>query len=372
MLTGRIVPARPGSSLLLIMSPQSFSKMLLLVFLLTSTILRVQGAVAAVDSYEMSHLLKPQLRFEINLVIPDNMWVSPSFLPPSLLQSIKYLVGKQVPFRLHYNSNQTRRPYISSRSYRYAENQVSHLVFVVLQSAEQELDLLDILLSCCTTENDFVAWGTIVNGHIQFIADESALDGIWGGWYRLNIHPRYLPLNFVILYWCGSTFGFSHADLVRETCQCDDGPSLLTLMDFFTVINHPNGIKRLAPRIRREKTDFRGRRLIICPYRQVSGSWESLWSHVLLPFSFRLSHRFLEGAVGGLLHAFVSKHNFTFDSMECDKDGEYWEQQGIINTVESVCSISGCVPPPVSLDAFAYKSTLSFAKPTQPRLDCQI
>ena len=50
--------------------------------------------------FSLPRLLKPQLGFEVNLIVPDPSFISAAFLPPALTQSVEYLMTEQFPFRL--------------------------------------------------------------------------------------------------------------------------------------------------------------------------------------------------------------------------------------------------------------------------------
>lgn len=179
--------------------------------------------VAAIShSYDVSHLLKPQLRFEINLIVPDSVFdLSPS-LPMSMLESIAFLAANQVPFRLLYNKTKNLPPYITTRSSRYVHNKVSHLVFVGIHSKDQSVILREVLNSC-RFGTDLVVRRTIDKSFFQLILDETVVGGSWKPWFRFNIEPYDVPLNFIIFHWSGTRFLFSDARLLRDTCECDDG-----------------------------------------------------------------------------------------------------------------------------------------------------
>ena len=85
--------------------------------------------VAGADGkYEMSDLLKAQLRFEINLILPNSQFVSSHSLPPALMQSMEYLAENQIPFRLLYNINDDIRQPSPTRTARNTENRIRNLV----------------------------------------------------------------------------------------------------------------------------------------------------------------------------------------------------------------------------------------------------
>ena len=172
---------------------------------------------------------------------------------------MEYLVGNQVPFRLHYNSSETELPYMTAHSCWYVKNQAAHLMFVTIKSQVEIADLYDVFRRCCTHWNNFIAWGTIFKSFIQLILDESVLEGRWRQRCDFNIQPPVLPLNLIMFYWSGSTVLTSDATLVRETCGCDDGLQLITVADVLATINGNNGMENLQVRIRTEKADFRGR-----------------------------------------------------------------------------------------------------------------
>ena len=328
------------------------------------------GATAFLSSYDMPHLLMPQLRSEINLIIPDSIYNASPTLPPSMLRSMEYLAACKVPFRLLYNRAQNTPSRITVRSSRHIENQIAHLVFVTIKSKDQVVDLREIFHSCKFGTN-VLTRNNIATSFIQLVSDESAIQGSCSPEFDLNIKAQNLPSNFIILYWSKSRFRLSAADLVRETCGCEDIPPISPILDFFTVIsNEKNGMQHLAERIRSEKTNFRGRRLIICPALHHYGSWESQWRRYSQTFSLRMAHRRAEYTFAGLLNAFINAHNITFDAINCLSDGAPWFRQGVISMSTSyICEmpLNDCDQPPLSLSSYRYFSTLSFSKQSQPR-----
>ena len=130
-------------------------------------------AFQAARKYQISHLLKPQREFEINLYFSNFTSFSTQILPPSLLHSIEYLVDNQAPFRLYYNLARKAQPSLIIRASRHSQHQVTHLVFVMLQSNVEEVNL-DVVFHTCLVPRDQVS-STIHKDLVQLIPDESKL-----------------------------------------------------------------------------------------------------------------------------------------------------------------------------------------------------
>ena len=69
-----------------------------------------------VKAYDLSHLLKPQLGLELNLIIPESTFRLSGSLPPALTQSMEYLTEHQVPFRIIYTTHWGHGVYLSLRA----------------------------------------------------------------------------------------------------------------------------------------------------------------------------------------------------------------------------------------------------------------
>ena len=267
---------------------------------------------AALNAYDMSDLLKPQLAFEINLIVPDSSCFLTPYLPPALTLSIDYLSTNQVPFRLLYNLTQTIQPPSPTRSARHGKNQAANIVFVVVRSSLPVINIHEIVSGCMLQSYNIFS-STVHKDFIELITDYSAVKQSRNVLFVFNVRRSFLPLYFIIFFWSGSQFAHAGAQLVRETCGCDGGPPTSSLQNVLQIINTQNGMGSLAERIREEKRDFMGRKINVIPNRYIYGSWKSIWSHQLVPFSFRRTHMNMFYAFGGLLHSFHTVHNFTFD-----------------------------------------------------------
>ena len=336
--------------------------------LLVVAITQGRSATANSKSYDLSHLLTPQLRFEINLIIPDSSFDMFPSLPAPMLESLEFLVVNQVPFRLLYNSTKKLPPEVTARSSRYIQNQVTHLIFVTIRSKNQRVDLYDVLVSCKLGTN-LVLQHTIRESYIDLIVDQTAVNGRFELGFHPNIQPHSVPLNFLVFQWSGIGFLSPHASLVRETCRCDDGSFMKPLTDVFTLINAANGMKNLAQVIRNEKRNFRGRAATFCAPPSTYGSWNGFWKHILNPFRFRLAHRWRSHAFGGLLDTFIHAHNFTFLTLNCATTRRPWARAGTIHkrtTYWCPLPIHLCRNPAVALAEFSYQCVLWFSKPMMP------
>ena len=154
-----------------------------------------------------------------------------------------------------------------------------NLVFVVLQSKSQVLNLGEVVLSCAFGSS--LVFSSVIQKHLNYlIADASSVaESYWKPEIAPDFPATILPLYFIIFFW-RSALGFTTADveLVRETCECDDGPIFTPLANALSVINSGNiGLSNgILERVRREKRDFRGRKLILGPSRGVYGTWVSV------------------------------------------------------------------------------------------------
>ena len=318
-------------------------------------------------AHDLTHLLKPQLGFEINLIIPDSsFYLSPS-IPPALTQSIEYLVAQQVPFRLIYNSNGKIKPPQPSRSSRHAENQVAHLVFVTVQPKQRVVDLHEAFESCLFGDA-VVASSTIPKHFIHvIITHTSALLGpLTSRFLKYRHRSPWLPLYLIVLHWSSAKQEFYKFDLFHDVRGCDGRPSKYPLKHMFPTINAHNGIQNFAKLIRSEKKDFCGKKLWFCrdDLEILARTGDSF---SMLPFSLRKTHVDYGAAIGGLLYAFSTFHNFTFHTVDC---GDY-ERVGL-NVVRSSGGYN-CVLPsyrcyigPLILSHFDSYTTFYAAKPEQP------
>lgn len=116
--------------------------------------------------------------------------------------------------------------------------------------------------------------------------------------------------------------------------------------------------------------NFRGRRLVICVSRTVSGTWESIRDRVT-SFSLRIAHKNLNDAfLGGLLNLLPHKHNFTFDAVRCAAETGGRVDKGIISMFQTIACRAlekDCNLPALSFSEFFYFSTVSFSRPRQPQ-----
>ena len=325
------------------------------------------AAEVSTKLYDLSHLLKPQLDFEINLIVPDSSFFFAFSLPPALTQSMEYLAAKQVPFRLWYNLAQKLEPPSRTRSARHAWNRIANFVFFALQSKTQLVDLYEVVASC-TFKSPFVLSSTVPRDFFHLIVDGSAMKELWKGWFVPTLDHTVVPLYFNIFYWNGPWFAFGHAYLVREMCECDD-PVLSRQNNIFNIMNEPNGMERLAQRIRTDKKDLRGRKLIMCLPGDFKHAWDSLLRHTK-PFTFRSAHSNLVFGFQGLLHPFSAENNVTFDEVVCPTvGGPTGREVSYMHVMASYhCDLSTdeCRQLPMSLYRFNFAHTLSFTKPTQP------
>ena len=343
------------------------SAWILLILLLYTTELTQASSREVPYSYQLSHLLKPQLSFDINLFFGDFISFSDQLLPPSLLRSIEYLVDNQTPFRLYYNSARQNESSLIIRSSKHAEHQVAHLVFVILSSKDDILDLLQVF-RYCLYQNHYVS-STIFKDFLELIVDASNLNSGWGILPRYNIPREYLPLHFFVFFWKSFGFRFSRPFLVRETCKCDDAPWGMFLNSDFGKISDQNGIQILKDEVRAEKINFRGRKLIIFPNLAFFYEWEE-WEELQRRYSLRSAHAHIDSTLGGLLFLFSTRHNFTFDTLEWrGGSGRAGRSEGVI-----IMSIHyqpeddhDCYLPPMPFADSGFTSTLSFSQPPQTK-----
>ena len=345
-------------------------KTLLAVFLLFCTAQKYCASAAAVSTklYDLSHLFKPQLDFEINLIVADTNFYSAvylEYLPLALTQSMDYVVSKQVPFRLYYNFTQEFHPPPRNRSARHAQNRIAYFVFFAVQSKTPEIDLNEVVESCLFS--NFAGSSTVQKGFVHLIVDESAMKEPWGRRFVHTIFHWSVPLYFNIFYWTSPWFASGHADLVREKCECDD-PVLSPQKNIFDIINEENGMERLAERIRTDKKNFGGRKVIMCwGYGgEVNVQYNLRWH--ANPFIFRSAHSHPVFAIRGVLHAFSTAHNVSFEVVDCPVTGlppgrgheSYIYMLGTHHPGKD-----DSYQPPLSLHKFDFCRTLTFSKPTQ-------
>ena len=141
-----------------------------------------QVTAALSIGYRMSDLLKPQLRLQLSLSIPEFYFDAFARNPsPALDQAVDVLLFEQVPFRLFLNKAKAKLEPLVSRSLRHnTENRVVWLVFVVVKSKSQGLDLHQVLRAC----NLGTARGlssTVHKDLIQVVVDDSAAAEPWDG-----------------------------------------------------------------------------------------------------------------------------------------------------------------------------------------------
>ena len=340
----------------------------LFVLLLLGSALIPSSAQKTPDSYQLSHLLKPQLRFEFNLIIPYFTNVTAHPLPPSLLRSMEYLEENQTPFRFYnYNSSHRIQPPPMIRTFRHLENQVAHLVFVMPQYHGEALDLQKVWISFMFRKG--LASSAINKDLNQVIVDGTALTDPWNITSRGIVPPKYLPLYFLMFFWSGGEFRFPRPLLVRETCECDDIPSVVLLDTDLTTISEPKGMKVLRNEIRAVKTNFQGRNIIICPTKKIYARWVE-WKSLQVMYSFRTARKHPHLAFAGLLLLFNTAHNFTFDTVDCPIDGfpeEYMKgvirMEGVVRCYDR-SNDNDCYVPPLRLFEYHYYCTLSFSQPS--------
>ena len=196
------------------------------------------------------------------------------------------------------------------------------------------------------------------------LIDQSARS--WGGKYISNVARSFVPLYFIVLFWAGKGFTPSTATVLRDTCKCDDGGSIVPLSDFIRNWAGPNGVEKVLNKIRAETTSFRGRKIFIAPSRKNYGTWESKWRDATEEFSFRVAHANSDYAYASLFHAFVQMHNFTFDLV---RDKSKLMSSGVpkalmemSTTLTNVGSVGDYFIPPILLWKFSNQRTIFFSK----------
>ena len=349
--------------------------MILVALLLVSALDMQKFATAANKIYDMSDLLKPQQDFEINLVVPNSLYVSPHSLPSALTQSMEYLMANQIPYRLLYNMKGKIRPPSPIRTARHADNRISNLVFVAFHGNTGRLDLFEAVFSCIFTSN--LVFSSVVYKDItQLIVEFPGLRETREWVLASTLPHQNLPLHIIMLYWLSSEFARCSVYLIRETCGCDDLPPVIRLEE--ALLCHPSnddvGMQNLITRIRAEKRNFRGRKLVIVSSISQPGSWEEDWKERVLNFRLTRAHTgTLWDATAGVLRLFHSVHNLTFNTLYWGTAERNiisgWPQSGIISKRSSInCfTLQDCFLPPLSLDDFRYFSTLSFSTPAQSK-----
>ena len=184
--------------------------------------------------------------------------------------------------------------------------------------ATPRIDLYRVLLAV-TLRNE-LAWLYLVHKDVtQMIIDQSAQS--WGGKYNSNVARSFVPLYLIVLLWAGKGYTTSTAALLRDTCKCDNGGSIVPIGDFIHNWAEPNGPKKVLNQIRAEKRSFRGRKIFIAPSRKNYGTWESKWRNVIKHFSFRAAHASSDHAYASLFHSFVHIH--CYGEQEEAKNGNY-------------------------------------------------
>ena len=280
------------------------------------------------DRPSFSNLLKPQLEFRITLRIPENYYRMAPELPQVFILAMEFLISEQVPFRLFYNFTQFKTPLepLVSRQLRFVQNQAVWLVFANVRNKSNAVDLHQVVKSCLLGNR--LGWAAIIQKDlIQLIVDESAIAKATRTRFDLTIARAYVPLYFVVLFWSGTGFTSRDAFLLRDTCRCDSGGPFTRLGDYFLKLGDPDGIEGTQAEIRKEKRNFGGRKIRICPSKPVNGTWESHWKH-FFPFSFRAAHANWTYAFVGLFDSFSSQHNFTFDFEVCIRGGSSFRLRG--------------------------------------------
>ena len=185
----------------------------------------------------------------------------------------------------------------------------------------------------------------------------------------MKIPRAHVPLYLIILFWSRSNFMSSRAALVRETCQCDDRSSFVSLLNFIPKLKEPNGREYILKKIRTEKMNLRGRKLMVCPDFPLSGTWKSKWKRFMLRFSFRAAHENRVFAYGGLFESIISRHNFTFDLYACNTAGGLnvsSNHAAIIMqaSLKVARTLDLYYVPSVSLSKFVHFRTILFTKPS--------
>ena len=174
--------------------------------LFSSFLISFSISQTTVEAYEVPHLIKPQLGFELNLIFPDSSFHRTTSLPQVLTQSMEHLVAHQVPFRLMYNTSGIWPTPQPAHSLRHMENQVAHLVFLTIRSKRQALDLQDVFTNCVA--GSWLTTSSTIPKHCieVIITDDSALTGPpRNRFVNLDVQPYLLPLYFIIFYWSSNS-----------------------------------------------------------------------------------------------------------------------------------------------------------------------
>ena len=330
-------------------------------------------AYAAVrNAYGMSDLLEPQLDRHINLRIPDWSYSKVPKLSSALKQSIDFLVSRDTPLRLFYNFTVSKRaaPLVFTPS-RNVPNQVVWLVFVIVQTKTEALNLWEAMNSC-GFETGYGPSSIVHKDWIQLVTDEAEFLQPWDEFLDINIHHQYVTLYFVVLRWSSSRFTNSHAILVRENDWCDKSHPLRQIYDFLGILKEPLGMQRIGVQIRNIKTDLMGRRIVIQPNIKTSGSWESRWRDLFIPFSFRHAYQNWECTYVVMFDSFMRLNNCTFDLALALKTGypSDFPSANLLITAGSfavlLTPLDQTLMPPLSLYGFTYDQIFYSTKPAIP------
>ena len=316
----------------------------------------------------LSDLLKPQLHLQITLRVPEHYKLRGLELPPALRLAMDLLLSEQAPFRLFYNLTRGKPLSVVTPSPRFTQNQATWLVFVSVQSKSEVLDL-DKILQSCTLGSKFGLSTVVHRDFLQLIVDESALAEPWRTNCKFNIVRAYVPLYLVILSCSGTHCTSDDARLLRETCKCDGGSHFTSLQNFIPELNGPNGVDGILKKIRSEKMNFSGRRVMMCPSEIILGTWESKWKRFFIPFSFRAAHENWESALASLFDSLIAKHNFTLDFATCAGISYGPTSRAIVRMSSTfVCTgpLYQCYIFPLSLFRFEYFRTVFFSRSIQP------
>ena len=184
--------------------------------------------------HKMSDLLRHQIHHQISLTIPAHYYEAYVRHPSAALdRAVEFLQREQAPFRLFFNKTKTKAEKSISPLTRFVKNQAICLVFVVVRSKLEVLDLFEGL-SSCSVDHPLGSVAVLRNTLIQLVVDESGTEEIWEGTCELNIRREFVPLYFLLLFWSGNRLITSDASLIRETCACDDGGSGLVTYNAMT------------------------------------------------------------------------------------------------------------------------------------------
>ena len=227
----------------------------LLVIVITHVATRIYGY-----EYNLSDLLKNQVNHQITLAIPEYYYGAYDHHGSAALdQAIDFLAKKQAPSRLVFNETKTIRAPAVSPLARYVTNQEIWLVFVVVETESENIDLLRVLWAC--TVDAPLGPSAIINKHlIQVVLDQSAFIELWDGGCQNYMSRQFVPLYILLLSWSDEVFTTSDAALLRETCACDDASEFVVFTNYFLRVAESNGVEGLLDDIREMKKDFRGRR----------------------------------------------------------------------------------------------------------------